>query len=275
MVSQQVVSKLFMSDGDATPVLAGQTDYWSTAESYYCAGCFRPVAFLTAIPDESRDHKAVATDEADAASIDVEAQPVPEAIESERIVAVDAPPEPEPPAVEPGATGMGQEAEASVVPVEPDETPIVVSDTIEPGTEMFAAPEPDQKLAPGEIDVLPLPLREEVVGDPPQFGVFADEPATPFRGRPQAEPRSGNQEGFAQQGAYGVPPGHSMRYVDPMDLVRQRAVERAENRRLRIEARKWLGYDPLRPAVNAMPYTSGVDIRPAFVVVPFVVRDER
>ena len=83
------------------------------------------------------------------------------------------------------------------------------------------------------------------------------------------------REESADQNRYDVPSDHASRYVDPSDLVRQRAVERAENRRMRIEARKWLGYDPLRPAVNAMPYTSSSNIRPALVVIPFVVADER
>ena len=275
MFSQQVVSKFFMADGGATPVLASGTDYWSTAESYYGEGCFTQMACFSATPDELHGEEIAVADKADRPSVEAERQQAPEVDKSEPIVAAPVPPEPGPPVVESLVMDMSQEAEVPVAPAELNEARAVVSDTVEPVLDVPATPKPDQELAPGEIDVLPLPLREEVVDGFPQFDVFPNEPVAPPRGRPQAEPGTENRGGFVQQDQYGVPPGHSTRYADPKDLVRQRAVERAENRRMRIEARKWLGYDSLRPAVNAMPYTSGDSMRPAFIVVPFVVRAER
>ena len=275
MFSQQVVTKFFMADGDAAPVLAGHTDYWSTAESYYGKGCFRQVALFSTRPDELCDEEIAATDKADPPTVEAEGQQAPEVGESEPIAAAPPSPEPGPPVVESVVTDRSREAEMPVAPAELDEPRVVVSDPVQPILEMPPAPKPDQKLAPGEIDVLPLPVREETVEDSTQFGMFADQPVTSPRGTPQAESGTEYQEGFAQQGPYGVPSGHSMRYVDPKDLVRQRAIERAENRRMRIEARKWLGYDPLRPAVNPLPYFTTDAMRPAFIVVPLVVRDER
>jgi hypothetical protein len=40
------------------------------------------------------------------------------------------------------------------------------------------------------------------------------------------------------------------------DYIRRRAQEKAEARQARIEGMRWLGYSPLRPTVNAVPYTS-------------------
>jgi hypothetical protein len=40
------------------------------------------------------------------------------------------------------------------------------------------------------------------------------------------------------------------------EYIRRRAQEKAEARTARIEGMKWLGYSPLRPTVNAVPFTS-------------------
>jgi hypothetical protein len=63
------------------------------------------------------------------------------------------------------------------------------------------------------------------------------------------------------------------RYVDPAEAVQRRAEIRAEERRRRIEARKWLGYSPLRPPVSATPFTEGDSRRPAVIIIPYVVHD--
>jgi len=77
-----------------------------------------------------------------------------------------------------------------------------------------------------------------------------------------------------------VPPAYPMvspyeprSYADSAEAVRRRAEIRAEERRRRIEARKWLGYSPLRPPVGAMPFTEGYGRRPAVIIVPIVVHD--
>lgn len=62
-----------------------------------------------------------------------------------------------------------------------------------------------------------------------------------------------------------------IRYLDPAEAVQRRAQLRAEERRRRIEAWKWLGYTPLRPPVGATPFTEGDSRRPAVIVIPYVV----
>jgi len=76
-----------------------------------------------------------------------------------------------------------------------------------------------------------------------------------------------------------VPPAYPMvssyeprSYADSAEAVRRRAEMRAEERHRRIEARKWLGYSPLRPPVGA-PFTDGYGRQPAVIIVPIVVHD--
>ncbi|MBC8871413.1 MAG: hypothetical protein H8E44_18475 [Planctomycetes bacterium] len=77
-----------------------------------------------------------------------------------------------------------------------------------------------------------------------------------------------------------VPPAYPMvssyeprSYADSAEAVRRRAEIRAEERRRRIEARKWLGYSPLRPPVGATPFMGSDSRRPAVIIVPIVVYD--
>jgi hypothetical protein len=64
------------------------------------------------------------------------------------------------------------------------------------------------------------------------------------------------------------------RYIDPEQLVRERAIERGQQRQQRIEARRRLGYSPLRPPVFASPFTSAAQPRPIFIIMPTVVVQE-
>jgi hypothetical protein len=273
MFSQQVVSKVYMADDDATAVLADSTEHWSSAERYYGRGCFRHVPLSSARTDDpAHDGLLAAVDQIDPLAADAGARPAPERNDVDPIP---VPPEPAPELAQPAATEMTPDVVLPAAPPQPAAPQLITSDAVEPGLENRAADELESTPAPSEIDVLPLPTREVVVEGPSGFGVFEDEPGGLPRGTASSGPGGEADEDYAHQGPYQMPPGHSMRYVDPMDLVRRRAIERAENRRRRIEARKWLGYDPLRPAVNAMPYTTGDGVRPAFVVVPFVIRDER
>jgi hypothetical protein len=135
--------------------------------------------------------------------------------------------------------------------------------------------EPDGPTEEGTIDALPLPLNPPVKRPTDEFGVFADDREAGAPQSAESQQLLAGERPYESRDAYEVPAPHAMRYVDPMDLVRQRAVERAENRRRRIEARKWMGYDPLRPPVTAVPYTSAPETRPALVVIPFVIRADR
>jgi hypothetical protein len=57
------------------------------------------------------------------------------------------------------------------------------------------------------------------------------------------------------------------RYVDAEELIQRRAARKAEQRSRRIEVRKWLGYSPLRPQVQAFPYTGSDSTRPTVILV--------
>jgi hypothetical protein len=59
----------------------------------------------------------------------------------------------------------------------------------------------------------------------------------------------------------------SSRYIDPREAVRQRAALKAAERQRRIQARKWLGYSPLRPSASPIPFMSSGSTRPAIVRV--------
>ncbi len=61
----------------------------------------------------------------------------------------------------------------------------------------------------------------------------------------------------------------------PQDLVRERATQRDLERRRRIEGRRWIGYEPSRPVVSAIPFMSGTNWQPMVVVAPRTVPDYR
>ena len=67
----------------------------------------------------------------------------------------------------------------------------------------------------------------------------------------------------------------SARSMTPQDLVHERAAQRDMERRRRIEGRRWVGYEPSRPAVSAIPFMSGTNWQPMVVVVPRMVPDYR
>jgi hypothetical protein len=70
-----------------------------------------------------------------------------------------------------------------------------------------------------------------------------------------------------------APSAHSdvTRYIDPAELVRQRGIERGQQLQRRLEARRLLGYSPLRPPVQASPFTSSDAFRPVVVLLPRTV----
>jgi hypothetical protein len=156
----------------------------------------------------------------------------------------------------------------------PGDLLVVPSDPKEQDTQVVAEAESTAPAERGAIDVLPLPLAPPVSQQTAEFGVFPDDSRAPEQGTAGTAQNSSDNAGYGLPDAYAIPAGPATRYVDPLELVRQRAIERAENRQRRIEVRKWMGYDPLRPAVTAVPYTSAPETRPVLVVVPFVIRSE-
>ena len=144
----------------------------------------------------------------------------------------------------------------------------------EPSADMpeVDAPEPagDALAADQAAEVLPPPapdVEPRVGGD--NFGKFADEPS--YTAPPRSSIRPPMPAGMAAPAGrtyLDATAGQSSRYATPSDLVRDRAVARGEQRRQRIETRKWLGISPLRPAVDSTPYTTVEQPAQLLLVVP-------
>ena len=279
MFSQQVVSKVYIADAEGQVLAAGHTDYWSTAESYYGQGHFQPAAFFCACsgpPERGAETAETNSVVIPPATDDVEDVAEPEdaapAAATAPVAAAPVPEDPAPPVAD-SVPEVTPEPQPLLAPAQPAEPAAVVSDPVQPLLEAPAASEPEQKLAPGEIDVLPLPMPSQS-----NEGVAAsDSEKSPRRPAPpqiRMDRRDGTPESYSYD-SDAASPHMTPHRVSPEELVRQRAIERAKNRRLRIETRKWLGYDPLRPAVNAMPYTTTRETRPAYIIVPMVAGDQQ
>ena len=276
MFSQQVASNLSESPGKAAVVPDDHCDDWESAERYYCNGRFRYIAAVIETDPVERIASAAGADDTPAVYVST-------------IVQADEPQQPSEPksaVVEP-IDQLEVEAEfptpeaitsiSETVADTPEQDPSIL-DTPEQQDTPAAADadvvfqaESEPQPAEGEIDVLPLPL-DDPAEDMPEFGVFADDSDAPKSDLTVSGGSTSPEQQYTQSDRYGIPAGHSMRYVDPRDLVRQRAVEKAENRSRRIEARKWMGYDPLRPSVTAVPYTTVPATRPTLLVIPVIVR---
>jgi hypothetical protein len=133
---------------------------------------------------------------------------------------------------------------------------------VEPAGDALAADQAAEVLPPPAPDVEP-----RVGGD--NFGKFADEPS--YTAPPRSSIRPPLPAGMAAPAGrtyLDATAGQSSRYATPSDLVRDRAVARGEQRRQRIETRKWLGISPLRPAVDSTPYTTVEQPAQLLLVVP-------
>ncbi|MCU0981408.1 MAG: hypothetical protein MUF25_19835, partial [Pirellulaceae bacterium] len=132
----------------------------------------------------------------------------------------------------------------------------------EPAAEMpeVSAPEfaDDRLTADHDAEVLPPPapdVEPRVGGD--SFGQFADDASSVARPRSSVRaPLPPSIPAAVGRTYLDATAGQSSRYVTPSDLVRERAVARGEQRRQRIETRKWLGISPLRPAVDSTPFST-------------------
>lgn len=106
-----------------------------------------------------------------------------------------------------------------------------------------------------DLPALPAAPAPPPAANPPVIGplppVAADPPPRPFDYSPYA--------------------GHSLSSQGRgLDAVQQRAAYKAAQRTQRIEARKWAGYSPLRPAASANPFMQNGDrIVPTAVLIPF------
>ncbi len=283
MFSQEVVSKISDSPKEPAVVSTDASSDWDTAERYYRNGRFQCIASASETVGVEQIASSARADDTPVVFISAIVQAEEPEVPSDQTPLPAATEPVDPPALSPLASASEPIAtlpdevpgtadhepsvfDALVQEDEPVETEVNVMSQAE------AEPQPQPKN--GEIDVLPLPLGERAQGVA-GFGVFSDKAGAPKSGVSQSDSGVASERQFTQTDPYRVPAGHSMRYVDPKDLVRQRAVEKAENRRRRIEARKWMGYDPLRPNVTAVPYMAVPATHPALVVIPFVVRGDQ
>lgn len=282
MFAQQVAHKFSAASEDNQVGSVAGLELFCSAEDYYLAGHFQPTAAESVTseappaPAESNVEPATAMAEPQptealepaAEPADPDPVPVPEAAPDES-----APPVPQVASDESPATEAQPETPAEAAP---PSVPVVEAAPGEPAADMpeLAAQAP-AKEAPRSADateVLPPPppekdLRRAVS----QFGTF-DEPPVQV-----APPRTPSR---APLPATIVVPGERTypemttadagRYVSPAELVRERAVERGEQRRQRVEIRKWLGIIPLRPSVTDIPYTTVEEPQQLLLVVPHV-----
>jgi hypothetical protein len=128
----------------------------------------------------------------------------------------------------------------------------------------------DRPTADNAAEVLPPPapdVNPRVGGD--SFGQFVDDASSVARPRSSVRaPLPPSIPATAGRTYLDATSGQSSRYVTPSDLVRERAVARGEQRRQRIETRKWLGISPLRPAVDSTPFSTVEQPAQLILVVP-------
>jgi hypothetical protein len=144
----------------------------------------------------------------------------------------------------------------------------------EPAAEMPEGAAPklagDELTADKAAEVLPPPapdVEPGVGGD--SFGQFVDDASSAARPRSSVRaPLPASMPAPAGQTYLDGTAGQTSRYVTPSDLVRERAVARGEQRRQRIETRKWLGISPLRPAVDSTPFSTVDQPAQLILVVP-------
>ncbi len=129
-------------------------------------------------------------------------------------------------------------------------------------------PEPETN-----IDILPTPPKPTPIPDATAVADSENRPSGTGLPRTRIEIPALTEPPAVAPVRPVAPHYDSSRYseIDPARLVRERALLRAEERRKRIEAWKWMGYSPLRPPVGATPFMQGDSRRPAVIVVPYVV----
>jgi hypothetical protein len=265
MFAQQAAHKVSAGSEDRQVNSLSGLESYCSAEGYYLAGFFQGSAATPALslavvtlPQEDEPPVVAATE----AWPEMPAEPLA------------AEPEPVDPALEPAIAA-----------------PLLVASN--PWAESSEA-ETTEPLVETAMVADPLPQAEEsaVAQSEPEFPALADgEPAEsvspPAPNLPLTSPRHPAERLVAEPPPVKTPrpprpstiaaAGESTyddqasqtcgRYVSPADLVRERQIARGEQLRQRVEMRKALGISPLRPAINATPY-SVAEPPQLFLVVP-------
>ena len=296
MVAQEMVSRASTADEPRADASRPAQEAWRSAEAFYQSSSLARQMFAQVQP------KPLTTQLADAEAV-AEPQPgattafdptKPATIPSQRPMAIVAQsPHPgyteswnangysqseaESPyssTTDPGACTESSSATAiaaSTSPVElgDEETvSIALADERPPIGDREAAPPDETEL--DHADMLPPPALRKAQPDtikadallPPWQDAFA---SGPFDN--DAPPADGAMGEPAARNSFP----HDARYIDPGQLVRERAIERGQQRQQRLDARRRLGYSPLRPPVQASPFTSGDQLRPIVVLMPAIV----
>jgi hypothetical protein len=281
MFAQQAAHKISAASEDKQIGSLVGLELFCSAEGYYLAGRFKGCTTGTETPGiypvSSPADEQPTVAESDSQQDDP-MKPTEPAAESENpgpelAAAAETPAAPEAETAVEGSSAIGAEP-APAAPQPPVPGPVAEVESKEPVAEMpeVSAPETTgQTLAVREsAEVLPPPAPDKAPRLPSDdFGKFVDDPTyvAPPRS-PVRPPLPSTMTGPDARTYYDATAGQAGRYVSPSDLVRERAVARGEQRRQRIEIRKWLGVSPLRPAVDSTPFTAVEQPQQLLLVIP-------
>lgn len=292
MFAQQVAHKFSAASEDKqVSSVAGLEDFCSS-QGYYLAGRFQSSAAESTAAEnvptapESTDEPALATAEP------TEAAPQPEVAATEPLPAgpnqlpsepavpeptagPDSPAPPAPQVASEGSTAAGAQTVATAEMAPP---PATIAEPVPKGPAanmpLVASSEnaDEDSKKPDTTEILPPPTPEKEprtsVG---QFGAFDEQPSSVAPAQTPIRAPLPPTIAVAGDRRYpDVAPAEAGRYVSAADLVRERAVVRGEQRRQRVETRKWLGISPLRPSVPPNPYTTIEEPQQLILVLPHV-----
>lgn len=294
MFAQQTAHKFSAASEDQQVGSLAGIELFCSAEGYYLAGHYQPATVESEVPvstppsPDSNDEPVLIAAEtppaspseppAEPAASPAEpatspAEPAASPAESEKPADDSVPPTPqlvsdEPPPMEAEPAPTAEENPASV--------PLAEATPAQPAADASEPKAPESVDAPplnaAVTEVLPPPTPEqEPRSSGSEFGAFDESPSyvAPTR-TPSRPPRPATIAMPGDRTYFDAASADAGRYVTPADLVRERAVSRGEQRRQRIETRKWLGISPLRPTVAAIPYTRVEEPQQLLLVAPRV-----
>lgn len=260
MFAQQAAHKVSATSEDNQVNSLVGLELFCSAEGYYLAGRFNaatapiPAADPVSLPADEQPLLAADATPADDASSAPNVAPMSPALElaaaeiAQRDVPVDAP--------------QASEADSAAgAAAEPQPENVAAATAEPPAAELPEAPEP-QLAGPGidvgeTAEVLPPPAPDATPrADRGDFGSLAEDRAGDAAPRSSIRaPMPASLPAPSNSRYFDATAGYDSRYLTPADLVRERAIARGEQRRQRIETRKWLGVSPLRPTIDPTPYT--------------------